>query len=116
MRTEWLADTVSGCYLVGVVRSRGGDSAVRKSGYKWKESVTLAVCTGIGITIARMLVSDTPLGIALIAALIVGFFVYLFWGANISFHRVNWSKREPKPGTQIESRFQEGEQLKEKQK
>ncbi len=92
---------------------------MRKSGYKWKDSIGLAVSTGIGTIIARMLISDTPLGLALIVALIVGFFVYLFWGANISFRRVNWSNRKPKPGTQIESRFQEvdaGEQLQEKPK
>ncbi|MHB1628759.1 MAG: hypothetical protein ACYCVB_10385 [Bacilli bacterium] len=91
-------------------------SGNRKSGYKWKDSIRLAVCTGIGIIIARMLISDTPLGIALIIALIVGFFVYLIWGADISYRRVNWSKRESKPGTQIESRCQEGQRWQEKPK
>ncbi len=89
---------------------------MRKPKYKWKDSIRLAIGVGIGISIARMLISDTSLGIALAAALIVGFFVYLLWGANISFRRVNWSKREPKPGTQIESRFKEREQVHEKLK
>ena len=57
---------------------------MRKSGYKWKDSIGLAVSTGIGTIIARMLISDTPLGLALIVALIVGFFVYLF----LQLHRI----------------------------